>query len=1398
MVGPQFLKLPLPYDKAEIQTFGTLQMAVPTSDMSLSAYLIDGTLGFTAHSGHLPEGFAQIRSEKEAAVERKRGDGNSVELGQALLEFAVITLQQGDVQLADNALTEALALPRLSNETRFQLLTYHCHCQFMQFQYSPARMTFITEELKSFMDATVKLQQWENQINAAKANVNPSNSRLLSSVLAFQRRIWSAKGILAGSGVLDVPLGIFSRSEEQEIAHFITTGIDKSTLASLRIDLADLYRVDGQPDKAELTMTEVLSEADDSSNLAYLGSCYLLKGDWKVSSYTVPTTWNMFPLQGKDSNTQQREREWQEFKLDGLDIVGAHSDYNTSHHYFEAIDHVQGLAAVELRLAYLSVLEASKLGNGSHRYAVALKHAENAKEKYHSAADHAGYHLALAHVALCQIGAGNLVHDERQARAIGHWGRTWGSRSFAAGIGLFIARYARRWQVVEGDYERSIAALAFAEALFSELGLPLSHAHSITDLASAFEALGDRTGFLINAQRSLDICMQPLSANFSSLVPWMSSHAGFVVDRMMARATKYANPADIRNAASHARRLREGTFASRYRSNCGLIPIMIGLLLAGFGVDQGLAAMGGIGQNLLIGLAEPGMFLLIGFTLCFSSAMRELKAWSGKISYAIMKWMMMRFNRAALFANLTIALLTLSNPAENMASFQRIFQLDHALHQADVLEPIYESRVVRRDGKRSKAQAEADVEALLQRAEAAIRPRGGLDQVFMIALHAERVEFQQAAAVCQSWWVQHQRFLGAVLNEPQGQDWRSLEQNQRRNHLLNAAQAFQRCRSYHQANQLLDELKESYGDEWWEQGREPWGNLVLAGQILEGLGQFEGATYVYNKAAEVFEDRRMQLNGDEYKVALSSNASAHETYFAASRAFVKWHQSIQARGNLSTSSYTLEQAFKAAERGKARSLLDLVTGGVSFDQANLPGDISFETYRTISVKLATARALLAQAYSQETADPGTVTKLQQNVDELEKEFRGFEAQLSTTRHGPGSLHINSEIVGLDVLANHLSKDTLLLQFAYWSSDLVAWAVTQDGIVAVQLLQEREAVVEHYAHRFRYLIETGRHDEENVAKWLSKTFLEPFSPLIHDHQHLVIVPYGRLHLVPFHALPFAGAYLSSYHTVSYEPSASVYCHLRSFNATNCSILAIGNPINMYRVDKYTGERQTLDPLEYAQQEAEYIGTLGVDSVALTKERATKDQVLRNLPNFDIIHLATHGEPDPEVPMLSAIYLAHGEALTVADLVNQKLKAKLVVLSACRSGEGEVAGGDEIMGFTRALLAAGVQSVVVSLWPVDDQRTTLLMEGFYKALLAGAPPAVALQIAQNGIRSLTQDEVHSQLQLAFNSILQHATRNETREFATRLVKGEEAEIVPGKDSNQGISNPQIWAPFIVIGR
>ena len=157
---------------------------------------------------------------------------------------------------------------------------------------------------------------------------------------------------------------------------------------------------------------------------------------------------------------------------------------------------------------------------------------------------------------------------------------------------------------------------------------------------------------------------------------------------------------------------------------------------------------------------------------------------------------------------------------------------------------------------------------------------------------------------------------------------------------------------------------------------------------------------------------------------------------------------------------------------------------------------------------------------------------------------------------------------------------------------------------------------------------------------------------------------------------------------------------------------------------------LSNLPGAEAEAKNIARL-LETPPLIGADATKQRVLNQLGDADLIHIATHGLLDNfgyDTPGAIALAptLEDNGLLTAGEIIELELTASLVVLSACDTGQGDIRG-DGVVGLSRSLLTAGSTSVIVSLWAVPDEPTALLMKSFYQFLNAGLDKAQALRQA-----------------------------------------------------------------------
>ena len=237
------------------------------------------------------------------------------------------------------------------------------------------------------------------------------------------------------------------------------------------------------------------------------------------------------------------------------------------------------------------------------------------------------------------------------------------------------------------------------------------------------------------------------------------------------------------------------------------------------------------------------------------------------------------------------------------------------------------------------------------------------------------------------------------------------------------------------------------------------------------------------------------------------------------------------------------------------------------------------------------------------------------------------------------------------------------------------------------------------------------------KELYDELIAPISPRL-KASHLIFVPHGLLHYVPFHALFDGSQHLIDRHTVSYSPSASIFalCQSRTANSTGSSLIfGIPDPQAPAILDEVQALNGVLDQAEL------FVGPKATEEVLRSKGPASR-----------LIHIATHGRFRQDNPMFSAIRLGDS-FLSLFDLYQFRLPVELITLSGCSTGLNVVSAGDELMGLARGLLHAGAQSLILSLWDVHDKSTAEFMTVFYRLLQQGKTKAAALRAAMLELRS-----------------------------------------------------------------
>jgi CHAT domain-containing protein/tetratricopeptide (TPR) repeat protein len=322
------------------------------------------------------------------------------------------------------------------------------------------------------------------------------------------------------------------------------------------------------------------------------------------------------------------------------------------------------------------------------------------------------------------------------------------------------------------------------------------------------------------------------------------------------------------------------------------------------------------------------------------------------------------------------------------------------------------------------------------------------------------------------------------------------------------------------------------------------------------------------------------------------------------------------------------------------------------------------------------------------------------------------------------------------------------------------------------------------------------------------------------RHLIVLPSHQMAGIPVEAL-------SDRFSVSYAPSGTMFAWLLERRTgpheRPANLLALGDPTfrdaheetgaSAKDVSPASGDnREAFAPLPGTRQELLAIARMFSERQLLVGSQASEqnlDQLAASgsLRAYRYLHFATHGMLDNQRPMQSSLMLAQDQIaeaqllrkghtprdgrLTAQRILRDwKLDAELVTLSACNTGLGPFAGGEGYLGFSQALFLAGAQSLVLSLWQVDDAATALLMARFYENVL-GTP--------DGKVKPMAKSEALAEAKRWLRGLDPYAVRQLTKELTTRGTRGhiEPRKLPDVPTAVQSYEHPYYWSGFILIG-
>lgn len=341
------------------------------------------------------------------------------------------------------------------------------------------------------------------------------------------------------------------------------------------------------------------------------------------------------------------------------------------------------------------------------------------------------------------------------------------------------------------------------------------------------------------------------------------------------------------------------------------------------------------------------------------------------------------------------------------------------------------------------------------------------------------------------------------------------------------------------------------------------------------------------------------------------------------------------------------------------------------------------------------------------------------------EMREIEQELYAARESrrlrTTQLTASTQITSLQEVIKHVPLDSALIEYYIDQDAIYAFIMTSSAPIQMvccsegfdSLLRSINALSEQINRALAVGSKRAKkYFFESTIDCLATLYvllLERLEPYIRDYTTLTVIPFGVLHVVPFHLLYSNGSYLLERKNVSILPAAGLLLQEDVQRPNGILALAYGGKDD----DAYQIHQVAHHLVEMF--EGEFYG--GIEAVS---------SLLQHDPR-QILHIAAHGLFNLHQPHLATLRFAD-RPVYADELLNYDLSYELIVLSACSAGLAKASGGDELIGLGRGFLYAGARSLVTSLWDVDDSTTAHILQRFYTELKEGSHKSNALRIAQ----------------------------------------------------------------------
>jgi tetratricopeptide (TPR) repeat protein len=514
-----------------------------------------------------------------------------------------------------------------------------------------------------------------------------------------------------------------------------------------------------------------------------------------------------------------------------------------------------------------------------------------------------------------------------------------------------------------------------------------------------------------------------------------------------------------------------------------------------------------------------------------------------------------------------------------------------------------------------------------------------------------------------------------------------------------------------------------------------WETLFNMGRFFEMKGFLAEALDYYRRAVQIIQTVRRGLLLDVHQ------AGFMQTEGGAFDALLWLLYRLWRSGRVPG-----EVVFDVVEQAKARGFLDVMTLARNGILRNIEKDFS-EKEAQISSRITQSLLSLCDPHLTALESRNIKNRLRRTEEEYEGMF---------TLHGlKNRVSFQSAPCSLGEIRRFLPDEATAVAEYYCGRERSYLVFFSRAEFDIRVLPGRESLVDLLRGYLKCLQEPGGGVSGREAAW--KLGQKLASPLMGGpfpgFRHLVVVPDGILHALPFDTLALdpSGAPLIQRMTISYSPSSSSLIHLavpksRGYAGKRAlifgsrdlaSLFAEGDESRHNLKTMYLTHGFDFSSLPDIDTEVRNVsGSLvGMERDVFLSVKASEEAFKGlDLSVYGIIHFASHSFTDNQNPMSSALILGRDQSrredgfLQAREIQTLNLNADLVVMAGCRTGTGPAPSPEGMVGLPRVFFYAGARSVVSALWPVDDRASAQFMRLFYALLGKGVGVSEALRLAK----------------------------------------------------------------------